>query len=109
MESRDRANEYLSLPKGLRKRPSDEAMEGIDLKKRDLGEARTSHVVALSARTNAQELGLRISLGLDPSADQNPGLNGSLEQIVTLGKNRRVFRKAHRAEELEKSTWARCY
>jgi hypothetical protein len=79
MESRRRAKEYLVLLKVLRKRPSDEAMEGTGLKKRNLREVRTSHVVALSAPTNTQALDSRISPDLDPSPDRDPDLDGALE------------------------------
>lgn len=98
----------LLYRKSSGKGPAIEAMEGTDLKKRDLREARTSHVVAPAAPTNTQEPGPRVSPGLDPSPDQDPDPDRSLEQLVTLTKNQRVFRMAHRAGESEKSTWAHC-
>lgn len=98
------ANQYLALSKVLRKRPSDEAMEGTDLKKRNLREAKTSHVVASSAPTNTQAPDPFISPGPEPSGDPDQDLDRELEQIVNLTKDQRVFRMAHRVGESEKST-----
>lgn len=86
--------QYLAPKDILRKRPSDEAIGGLEPKKRNMCEARTSLAMA--------------SQGPDQPISPDPDDDGTFEQINDLTKKPRVFRMPHGAGESEQSTWAHC-
>lgn len=100
MDPPPKSNDRLAPDKALRKRPSTEAVDDMESKKRAVGEARISHPAAVPMPTDSQVRDLRIS----PDPDDPP----TFQQIEALTTRPRILRKPNLAGEKEQSTWACC-
>lgn len=95
--------QLLAPGKKIQKRPSNEALERQDSKKRHLVDDRTPHAAVLSTNTDNTVDDPHISVDED-----NQSISSDANQVRTLPKKSRVYREPNRKGETEKSVWGRC-
>ena len=100
MDQPAKSNACLAPRDILTKRPSTEAIQNPESKKRNVGEGRTSDATPCSVHTSSYVQDLAIS----PDQDDHT----TPPHIEALIKQPRIFRKPNLAGEQEQSTWAHC-